>query len=146
MSLDGYVYKYDVSLPVERLYDLVTELRARIGPRAKHVVGYGHLGEQSRASGSGGSYLAEGQLSTTARGLNTSSTLHTLNGDGGNLGLETIPPILLNLWGVLGKTAIMQFRLQSRGCGVFCWATMGPRTLESEQGPVRWPPHSQVTP
>lgn len=45
LSLDGYVYKYDVSLPVERLYDLVTELRARIGPRAKHVVGYGHLGD-----------------------------------------------------------------------------------------------------
>lgn len=45
LSLDGYVYKYDVSLPVERLYDLVTELRARLGPRAKHVVGYGHLGD-----------------------------------------------------------------------------------------------------
>ncbi|KAF6361331.1 D-2-hydroxyglutarate dehydrogenase [Rhinolophus ferrumequinum] len=44
LSLDGYVYKYDVSLPVERLYDLVTELRARVGPLAKHVVGYGHLG------------------------------------------------------------------------------------------------------
>lgn len=45
LSLDGYVYKYDVSLPVERLYDLVTELRARLGPQAKHVVGYGHLGD-----------------------------------------------------------------------------------------------------
>ncbi|XP_074172769.1 D-2-hydroxyglutarate dehydrogenase, mitochondrial isoform X3 [Rhinolophus sinicus] len=45
LSLDGYVYKYDVSLPVERLYDLVTELRARLSPRAKHVVGYGHLGD-----------------------------------------------------------------------------------------------------
>ncbi|XP_045414720.1 D-2-hydroxyglutarate dehydrogenase, mitochondrial isoform X2 [Lemur catta] len=45
LSLDGYVYKYDLSLPVERLYDLVTSLRARLGPRAKHVVGYGHLGD-----------------------------------------------------------------------------------------------------
>lgn len=45
LSRDGYVYKYDISLPVERLYDLVTELRTRLGPQAKHVVGYGHLGE-----------------------------------------------------------------------------------------------------
>ncbi|XP_069321471.1 D-2-hydroxyglutarate dehydrogenase, mitochondrial isoform X1 [Eulemur rufifrons] len=45
LSLDGYVYKYDLSLPAERLYDLVDSLRARLGPRAKHVVGYGHLGD-----------------------------------------------------------------------------------------------------
>lgn len=45
LSRDGYVYKYDISLPVERLYDLVTELRTRLGPQAKHVVGYGHLGD-----------------------------------------------------------------------------------------------------
>nr|XP_020143683.1 D-2-hydroxyglutarate dehydrogenase, mitochondrial [Microcebus murinus]XP_020143684.1 D-2-hydroxyglutarate dehydrogenase, mitochondrial [Microcebus murinus]XP_020143685.1 D-2-hydroxyglutarate dehydrogenase, mitochondrial [Microcebus murinus]XP_020143686.1 D-2-hydroxyglutarate dehydrogenase, mitochondrial [Microcebus murinus]XP_020143687.1 D-2-hydroxyglutarate dehydrogenase, mitochondrial [Microcebus murinus]XP_020143688.1 D-2-hydroxyglutarate dehydrogenase, mitochondrial [Microcebus murinus] len=45
LGLDGYVYKYDLSLPVERLYDLVTALRARLGARAKHVVGYGHLGD-----------------------------------------------------------------------------------------------------
>lgn len=46
LSRDGYVFKYDISLPVDRLYDLVIDLRTRIGPRAKHVVGYGHLGEQ----------------------------------------------------------------------------------------------------
>ncbi|XP_008576975.1 PREDICTED: D-2-hydroxyglutarate dehydrogenase, mitochondrial [Galeopterus variegatus] len=45
LSRDGYVYKYDISLPVERLYDIVTDLRARLGPSAKHVVGYGHLGD-----------------------------------------------------------------------------------------------------
>ena len=39
------MYKYDLSLPTERLYDLVPDLRARLGSRAKHVVGYGHLGE-----------------------------------------------------------------------------------------------------
>nr|BAE41647.1 unnamed protein product [Mus musculus] len=44
LSRDGYVFKYDLSLPVERLYDLVIDLRTRLGPRAKHVVGYGHLG------------------------------------------------------------------------------------------------------
>ncbi|XP_048664915.1 D-2-hydroxyglutarate dehydrogenase, mitochondrial isoform X4 [Marmota marmota marmota] len=45
LSRDGYVYKYDVSLPVERLYDLVTDLRARLGSQARRVVGYGHLGD-----------------------------------------------------------------------------------------------------
>nr|XP_020013296.1 D-2-hydroxyglutarate dehydrogenase, mitochondrial [Castor canadensis] len=45
LSHDGYVYKYDLSLPVERLYDLVIDLRSRLGLRAKHVVGYGHLGD-----------------------------------------------------------------------------------------------------
>ncbi|XP_007941440.1 D-2-hydroxyglutarate dehydrogenase, mitochondrial [Orycteropus afer afer] len=45
LSRDGYVYKYDISLPVERLYDLVTDLRTRLGPSAKTVVGYGHLGD-----------------------------------------------------------------------------------------------------
>ncbi|KAM8790354.1 D-2-hydroxyglutarate dehydrogenase, mitochondrial isoform 2-T4 [Rhynchonycteris naso] len=45
LSRDGYVFKYDISLPVDRLYELVTDVRARLGPRAKHVVGYGHLGD-----------------------------------------------------------------------------------------------------
>ncbi|XP_047577623.1 D-2-hydroxyglutarate dehydrogenase, mitochondrial isoform X4 [Lutra lutra] len=45
LSRDGYVYKYDLSLPTERLYDLVSDLRARLGSQAKHVVGYGHLGD-----------------------------------------------------------------------------------------------------
>ncbi|KAM6152205.1 D-2-hydroxyglutarate dehydrogenase, mitochondrial isoform 2-T2 [Erethizon dorsatum] len=45
LSHDGYVFKYDISLPVERFYDLVTDLRARLGPFAKRVVGYGHLGD-----------------------------------------------------------------------------------------------------
>ncbi|XP_002723770.1 D-2-hydroxyglutarate dehydrogenase, mitochondrial [Oryctolagus cuniculus] len=45
LSCDGYVYKYDLSLPVERLYDIVIDVRARLGPNAKNVVGYGHLGD-----------------------------------------------------------------------------------------------------
>lgn len=40
----GAVYKYDLSLPVEKIYDIVQEMRARIGHTAK-VVGYGHLGD-----------------------------------------------------------------------------------------------------
>ncbi|KAL0547121.1 hypothetical protein IC582_017044 [Cucumis melo] len=40
----GAVYKYDLSLPVEKMYDLVEEMRTRLGNSAK-VIGYGHLGD-----------------------------------------------------------------------------------------------------
>ncbi|ONK75837.1 uncharacterized protein A4U43_C03F21080 [Asparagus officinalis] len=40
----GAVYKYDLSLPVEKLYDIVDEMRERLGQVAK-VIGYGHLGD-----------------------------------------------------------------------------------------------------
>ncbi|MCJ8732054.1 hypothetical protein PDJAM_G00206560 [Pangasius djambal] len=42
---DGYTYKYDISLPLEKIYDLVTDMRAHLGNRAKNVVGYGHVGD-----------------------------------------------------------------------------------------------------
>ncbi|XP_047466940.1 D-2-hydroxyglutarate dehydrogenase, mitochondrial [Mugil cephalus] len=45
LTHDGYVYKYDISLPVERIYQLVTDMRERLGDRAKSVVGYGHVGD-----------------------------------------------------------------------------------------------------
>ncbi|XP_075425609.1 D-2-hydroxyglutarate dehydrogenase, mitochondrial isoform X2 [Ascaphus truei] len=45
LSHDGYVYKYDLSLPVNKLYDLVAETRVRVGTSARSVVGYGHLGD-----------------------------------------------------------------------------------------------------
>ncbi|KAM4895095.1 D-2-hydroxyglutarate dehydrogenase, mitochondrial [Sylvia borin] len=45
LTHEGYVYKYDVSLPVGKLYDLVADMRARLGQNAKNVVGYGHLGD-----------------------------------------------------------------------------------------------------
>ncbi|NXD27848.1 D2HDH protein, partial [Spelaeornis formosus] len=45
LTHEGYVYKYDISLPVAKLYDLVTDMRARLGQSAKNVVGYGHLGD-----------------------------------------------------------------------------------------------------
>ncbi|XP_034989595.2 D-2-hydroxyglutarate dehydrogenase, mitochondrial isoform X1 [Zootoca vivipara] len=45
LTCDGSVYKYDISLPVEKLYDLVTDMRTRLGGNAKNVVGYGHLGD-----------------------------------------------------------------------------------------------------
>ncbi|KAF5960970.1 hypothetical protein HYC85_002179 [Camellia sinensis] len=40
----GAVYKYDLSLPVEKMYDLVEEMRIRLGHAVK-VVGFGHLGD-----------------------------------------------------------------------------------------------------
>ncbi|KAM6442669.1 D-2-hydroxyglutarate dehydrogenase, mitochondrial isoform 1-T1 [Liasis olivaceus] len=45
LTCDGVVYKYDISLPVEKLYDLVTDMRIRLSTAAKNVVGYGHLGD-----------------------------------------------------------------------------------------------------
>ncbi|KAK9136290.1 hypothetical protein Syun_015620 [Stephania yunnanensis] len=44
LSKAGTVYKYDLSLPVEKMYGLVEEMRLRLGQSAK-VVGYGHLGD-----------------------------------------------------------------------------------------------------
>lgn len=66
LSRDGYVYKYDLSLPLDRLYDLVGDLRARLGPSAKHVVGYGHLGEHSPRGG-GRAWGVPGRLAVGAR-------------------------------------------------------------------------------
>ncbi|XP_024030195.1 D-2-hydroxyglutarate dehydrogenase, mitochondrial [Morus notabilis] len=40
----GAVYKYDLSLPIEKMYDLVEEMRTRLGALAK-VVAFGHLGD-----------------------------------------------------------------------------------------------------
>ncbi|KAI5612664.1 D-2-hydroxyglutarate dehydrogenase, mitochondrial isoform X1, partial [Silurus asotus] len=42
---DGYTYKYDISLPLEKIYDLVTDMRAHLGNRARNIVGYGHVGD-----------------------------------------------------------------------------------------------------
>ncbi|KAJ8357012.1 hypothetical protein SKAU_G00198060 [Synaphobranchus kaupii] len=42
---DGYNYKYDISLPVEKIYQLVTDMREHLGDRAKNVIGYGHIGD-----------------------------------------------------------------------------------------------------
>ncbi|XP_077394163.1 D-2-hydroxyglutarate dehydrogenase, mitochondrial [Festucalex cinctus] len=45
LTHDGFNYKYDVSLPVETLYQLVSDMRAHLGDQAKSVVGHGHLGD-----------------------------------------------------------------------------------------------------
>ncbi|XP_029350434.1 D-2-hydroxyglutarate dehydrogenase, mitochondrial isoform X1 [Echeneis naucrates] len=45
LTHEGFTYKYDISLPVERIYQLVTDMRTHLGGRAKSVVGYGHVGD-----------------------------------------------------------------------------------------------------
>ncbi|XP_061345622.1 D-2-hydroxyglutarate dehydrogenase, mitochondrial-like [Gastrolobium bilobum] len=40
----GAIYHYDLSLPVEKMYNLVEEMRSRLG-NAANVVGCGHLGD-----------------------------------------------------------------------------------------------------
>eukprot|EP00126_Sphaerothecum_destruens_P005132 Sdes_comp18581_c0_seq4m8705 len=45
---DGHVFKYDVSVPIEKLYDPVLEIQSVIQQsphQATSVVGYGHLGD-----------------------------------------------------------------------------------------------------
>ena len=48
LTHDGFTYKYDISLPVERIYQLVEDMRRQLAGKAKSVVGYGHVGERSR--------------------------------------------------------------------------------------------------
>ncbi|XP_063379361.1 D-2-hydroxyglutarate dehydrogenase, mitochondrial [Cydia fagiglandana] len=43
--LEGYVYKYDVSIPVANYYDLVPKLRERMKSVTTKVYGYGHIGD-----------------------------------------------------------------------------------------------------
>ncbi|CAH1644211.1 unnamed protein product [Spodoptera littoralis] len=41
----GYVFKYDVSIPLKNFYDLVPILKKRLGDKATKVFGYGHVGD-----------------------------------------------------------------------------------------------------
>lgn len=42
---DGYVYKHDVSLPLNNYYELTKVIQERCGHLAKRVVTWGHLGD-----------------------------------------------------------------------------------------------------
>lgn len=42
---DGVTYKYDISLPLEYLYDLVEIMQHRLKGVAKYAIGYGHVGD-----------------------------------------------------------------------------------------------------
>ena len=41
----GYVYKYDISIPVVELYDIVEDVRNKIGDQVITILGYGHVGD-----------------------------------------------------------------------------------------------------
>jgi len=44
---DGYVYKYDISIPLPKLYDVVEDTRKRLegSGSVTRVVGFGHIGD-----------------------------------------------------------------------------------------------------
>ncbi|CAI5440843.1 unnamed protein product [Caenorhabditis angaria] len=44
-SRDGYVYKHDVSLPLEHFYELTEVVRRKFGGKTKRIVTWGHLGD-----------------------------------------------------------------------------------------------------
>ncbi|KAF5281274.1 hypothetical protein FQA39_LY05160 [Lamprigera yunnana] len=42
---DGYLFKYDISLPIKEFYSLVPEMKKRLGDDATRISGYGHIGD-----------------------------------------------------------------------------------------------------
>ncbi|KAG8467738.1 hypothetical protein KFE25_006790 [Diacronema lutheri] len=45
LSKAGAVYKYDISLPLPQLYQLVEDMRARLADEQANVVAFGHIGD-----------------------------------------------------------------------------------------------------
>ncbi|RLN49595.1 hypothetical protein BBJ29_006852 [Phytophthora kernoviae] len=45
LSSRGYVYKYDISLPMDQYYKVVEEVREIMKPLGAEVVGFGHMGD-----------------------------------------------------------------------------------------------------
>jgi len=50
VNVDGYVWKYDVSISLSKLYQCVEDVRARLSPlieagKATRITGYGHVGD-----------------------------------------------------------------------------------------------------
>ncbi|KAI9986899.1 hypothetical protein PInf_025868 [Phytophthora infestans] len=45
LSSRGYVYKYDISLPMDQYYKVVEEVREKMAPLGAEVVGFGHMGD-----------------------------------------------------------------------------------------------------
>ncbi|GAU97053.1 hypothetical protein RvY_08412 [Ramazzottius varieornatus] len=43
----GYVYKYDLSIPKREMYNLVEDVRKRMGSSVESCSGYGHLGDNN---------------------------------------------------------------------------------------------------
>lgn len=47
MIKEGYVFKYDISLPLSHFYEIVPAMRKRVGDLATRVCGYGHVGDSN---------------------------------------------------------------------------------------------------
>ena len=45
LLVDGYNYKYDISLPLHCFYDVVREMREKLAGSVVTCCGYGHIGE-----------------------------------------------------------------------------------------------------
>ncbi|CEG49635.1 d-2-hydroxyglutarate mitochondrial precursor [Plasmopara halstedii] len=45
LSSRGFVYKYDISLPLDQYYKIVEEVRDIVTPLGAEVVGFGHMGD-----------------------------------------------------------------------------------------------------
>lgn len=45
IDVDGYCFKYDISLPLKHFYDIVPATKKQVGDLATVVCGYGHIGE-----------------------------------------------------------------------------------------------------
>lgn len=44
---DGHLTVYDFSIPLESFHEMVEETRSYLGPMAKRVTGFGHLGNSN---------------------------------------------------------------------------------------------------
>lgn len=44
INIDGYCFKYDISLPLSHFYEIVPATKERVGDLASFVCGYGHIG------------------------------------------------------------------------------------------------------
>lgn len=44
---DGHLTVYDFSIPLESFDEMVEETRGHLGPLAKRVTGFGHLGDST---------------------------------------------------------------------------------------------------
>lgn len=47
INIDGYCFKYDISLPLSHFYEIVPATRERVGDLATFVCGYGHIGDSN---------------------------------------------------------------------------------------------------
>lgn len=45
LMYDGYLYKYDISLPIKDFYSLIPKMIERLGSDATRISGYGHIGD-----------------------------------------------------------------------------------------------------